>query len=247
VSDVAHEGVAYVEFEHTVMVETPPITGRWAPNPDDPWRVIPGPGWDVPNEAIGWGRRRAPDVTLRVDTCVFAWRYRRVGERAIRLRAPAAAAYRFYAAGENPGAGKDAERWPGASDSRDDEVEPGYGGVVFLVSSTEGCSVVPLGTCRARWEGIRGGMTVPLGSAGPGLRFDEAIAWARERAPIVLVSHGVPDAQYWSAGTVDPPELDLPRWGQTEPATRAIGPGGSWTEEAREGRTFPVDPPGATP
>ncbi len=44
------------------MVDAPPITSHWAPNPDDPWRVVPGPGWDVPNEAIGWGRRRAPDV-----------------------------------------------------------------------------------------------------------------------------------------------------------------------------------------
>jgi hypothetical protein len=44
-------------------------TGYWDiyTGPDDPDEIEQGPGWDDAEEAIRWGRERAPTVIIRID------------------------------------------------------------------------------------------------------------------------------------------------------------------------------------
>jgi hypothetical protein len=60
------------------------------------------------------------------------------------------------------------------------------------------------------WEGEREGRPVLLERAPSELTLEEAIAWGRERAPVVLVRLG--GREYFSAGAEDPVDQDLPRW-----------------------------------
>jgi hypothetical protein len=63
---------------------------------------------------------------------------------------------------------------------------------------------------HCHWEGERDGRPVFLEDGPAGLNVEGAVAWGRERAPLVLVRLG--GSRYFSAGTEDPSDEALPRW-----------------------------------
>jgi hypothetical protein len=63
---------------------------------------------------------------------------------------------------------------------------------------------------QCHWEGERDGQPVLLEQFPAGGPVEEAIAWGRERAPLVLVRLG--GARCFSAGIEDPSDQELPRW-----------------------------------
>ena len=86
------------------------------------------------------------------------------------------------------------------------------GGWVVYGPSGQTTEWAPNGRFRARWESERHGRPV-LMEEGP--EFDsaeEAIAWGRRRAPVVLIRIGPPPRTYYSAGESDPAGESLPRW-----------------------------------
>jgi hypothetical protein len=196
--------------------------------------------------AIAWARHRAPTVVLRRHRIVHAWRYRYVGGRWVRLRAPVEGSYEFFSAGEvDAGPGDEEEpvhQWPGAPLRREPQTHPRYGGTVHLASELEAGRPRTDVRYSAAWEAVRDANVVTVERFGPA-RSEEAIAWGCERAPIVLVCDHTFENAYWSAGDVDIPELDLPRWGEIDPATRRGTPGGTWTAAQRDRRRFPIGRP----
>ena len=83
-------------------------------------------------------------------------------------------------------------------------------GVVFIADDP-----LPLHQGRppgvhCHWEGERDGQPVFLEHGPAEASLDEAIAWGRERAPLVLVRLG--GSRYFSAGAEDPQDEELPRW-----------------------------------
>lgn len=143
----------------------------------------------------------------------------KAGDILVRLHAPIDHAYVMYDAGEVPwmsvpGHKPDPQlrRWPGASENPDSDLEAEYGGTVYLVQErpeNEGGYV----GYTARWEALRGGVQTSVEIVGPWWEgdFPAAVAWARERAPYVLIHH--PSVHgYQSAGEFDLPGLNIPRW-----------------------------------
>jgi hypothetical protein len=62
------------------------------------------------------------------------------------------------------------------------------------------------------WEAAEVGSNELL-EQGPGWDdADEAIAWGRERASIVLIRVGPMPQRYFSAGLEQPPDQTLPQW-----------------------------------
>ena len=126
------------------------------------------------------------------------YRYAKAGELLVRLHAPENHAYRIYDAGEVvwesvPGRKPDAsiERWPGASDTRDPDVEADYGGMVYLVQERPEDFAGGDGYV-ARWEALRDdGVLELVEVAGPTWDgdLDTVVEWGRERAPYVLIHH----------------------------------------------------------
>jgi hypothetical protein len=163
--------------------------------------------WATVEEAIRWGRQRAPTVILRRHEWIHATRHHRTtGEIVVRLRSPVQSRYTIFSAGEQANAeDPEIERWPGASEYRDTDTVPGYGGSVYLVEGNESWDDSP--GWVARWEALRDGSMVLLEQAGPAWNaaLDKAVEWAKARAPIALICDGPPSYTYQSAGEVDIP------------------------------------------
>jgi hypothetical protein len=206
------EGVAYVEYE--LRPEILEIEGYWErPGTAAPEDLELAPGWTDPAEAIAWGRKRAPYVFLRLHRATFSWRYYRAGPLTLRFQAPTASTFVYYSAGEHPSGFEGMVRWPGASDERDPDVVPGYGGAVHLVRRDEGFGTIPEYDVVTRWETPRDRRMALLEQSGPWDDVEQALAWARERAPVVLLRLPRNSAyEYFSAGDEQPVDLELPTW-----------------------------------
>ena len=76
------------------------------------------------------------------------------------------------------------------------------------------------GPVNALWEEARRGASVLLEEAPAGLSLEEAIAWGRARAQVVLVR--LFEEWFFSAGAEDPPDQDLPRWPPSPEALAAL-------------------------
>ena len=256
-----YSGVVYIDMEWGVVPRSLPIEGHWElPGLD---RVAEdGPGWLTAAEAIAWGRKRAPLVWLRVHRSTYSYRYVQVGSVLVRLHAPLEDDYVIYSAGEGLShAGLSDEeyvrRWPGAATSRDEDLLPEYGGEVFLVQWSSEHDGAGEGGVIARWEALSDGVQHVAEVAGP--RWDggivDAIEWARQRAPYVLVCSGPWDFGYLSAGDEDPAGLGLARWPGHDERLRENRPpheGTIWVEVYdSEAKGFPlpddVEPAGGLP
>jgi hypothetical protein len=208
------EGVAYVEF--VLQPEIRWIEGHWEP-PDAVAveDLEQGPSWTDPEEAISWGRKRAPHVFLRLHRATFSYRYYRAGDLMLKLKAPPSSSYVIYPAGERHSTRDGSKRWPAASDERDADVMAGYGGDVYLVRWDETAGLIAPFRLTARWEALREDRMVVLEQAGPWDEdgVEEALDWARERAPVVLLCWpGQGFFEYFSAGDEQPVGTELPTW-----------------------------------
>lgn len=227
-------GIVSIEEEPALACRRFPIEGHWElPGLDR--GAEEGPGWTNAADAIAWGRRRAPRVWLRVHQRVHRFRYVVVDELLVRLHAPTDDDQVIYSAGEEHGTDPELRRWPGAPASRDADIDPQYGGTVWLVQwAADHRHAGPPGLV-ARWERVVDGVQHVVEVAGPSWDGGEeaAVAWARERAPYVLLCNGPRRYGYLSAGEHDPPGLDLPRWQ-------------SFEELRAELRASPPTPPAGT-
>lgn len=91
----------------------------------------------------------------------------------------------------------------------------GYGGDVYLVRWDETAGLIAPFQVTARWEAVREDRMVVLEQAGPWDEdgVDQALAWARERAPVVLLCWpGQGFFEYFSAGDEQPIGIELPTW-----------------------------------
>jgi len=188
------------------------IEGHWEPPKA---AAVEGPRWTDPEEAISWGRKRAPGVYLRLHRATFSYRYYRAGHLMVKLNAPPSTSYTIYSAGERHAKTDGSKRWPGASDEPDPDVVEGYGGTVHLVRGDETAGVIGPFQLTARWETVREDRMVVLEQAGPwdGVAVEQALAWARERAPVVLLCWpGQGFFEYFSAGQEQLAGIELPTW-----------------------------------
>jgi hypothetical protein len=208
----SYSGVVYIDEELGVVPRQFPIEGYW----DLEQRVAEdGPGWLTATDAIEWGRKRAPTVSLRVHRSIHVYRYLQVDGILFRLHAPVSDEHVVYSAGEDAMLhGDDVKRWPGAPTTRDADVLPGYGGKVWLVQWPPENDGANMASLTARWETLTDGVQHVAEVAGPDWDggIEAAVEWARQRAPYVLVCQGPRRFGYLSAGDADPPGLDLPRW-----------------------------------
>lgn len=218
-------GIVYIESETWFSAREHAIAGHW----DRGGSFVEGPGWDSAIDAISWGRRRAPEVYLRVHAVRHEYRYVKAGELVVRLHAPNNSGYRIYDAGETawdsvPGRVLDANlvRWPGARDMRDADVEVDYGGTVYLVQEPPEDWAGGAGYV-ARWERLNDGVPELAEVAGPTWDgdFDDVVAWGRERAPYVLIHHAFMH-RYESAGELDLPGLEIPRYETSDEALARV-------------------------
>jgi hypothetical protein len=172
------------------------FTGSWQPDPGadfEDFVSIDGPGWQDIEEAIEWGRRRAPIVYVRFGH----------GRRDL------------YDAGEEDGYEEDdgARRWPGAPHEREHDCHPDYRGAVFL--GEEFPVYWPTSKYSAALVDSESGDRASATFSD----LETAIDWGRERASIVLVAEApdswsgdaAPAYRLWSAGSEDPPDEVLPR------------------------------------
>jgi hypothetical protein len=248
--------VVYIEPEEAVFPRPLPVEGHWEPaGPSRPPEE--GPGWATASEGIAWGRERAPEVLLRLDRNVYRHRYVLSGGLVLRLVAPVERQCMVYSAGEKHVAYEEDEVriWPEAASTTDRA--PGYGGTVFLAQApSESDRGEPVGY-TARWEALLDGSQRVVELAGPAWEgeLDRAVAWARERAPYVLVRQAV-GLGYESAGEHEPPGLGLGRWiGADALETEADpDPQSTWilvVTEEDDSRYFPIpndiEPAGGLP
>jgi len=210
-----YSGIVYIESELALVPRQHAIEGHW----ENRETVVQGPGWETGVQAVAWGRKRAPIVLLRIHRVALEYRYQRVGDLLVRLHAPVDHDYIHYDAGEVPWASvpghqpdPQLRRWPGARDSPDADVVADYGGTVYLVQERPEEEGAVLGY-TARWEALHDGVMIPREVVGPRWEgdFRAAVAWARERAPYVLIHHPR-GLGYQSAGESDLPGLNIPRW-----------------------------------
>jgi hypothetical protein len=213
VKQPGYSGVVYIDEEAGLVPKRCRIEGHWEP-PGTGRAFEEGPGWAGAAEAIAWGRKRAPRVLLRVHRRVYCYRYLPAAGLVLRLHAPACDDHAIYSAGEDAVSHDEVRRWPGALPTRDTEVLPDYGGTVWLVQWPAESDAVNLRGLVARWEKLTDGVQHLAEIAGPNWEGgeEEAVEWARQRAPYVLICNGPPRYGYLSAGEIDPPGLDLPRW-----------------------------------
>ena len=60
----AKYGTAYIQGPWARLPGDPPFSGHWEAEEPTPHLVEEGPGWEDPEEAIAWGRERAPLVLV---------------------------------------------------------------------------------------------------------------------------------------------------------------------------------------
>jgi hypothetical protein len=236
-----------------------PIEGHWElEGLDKP--AENGPSWRTAAESIAWGRKRSPTVYLRVHLATYSYRFVPAGDVLVRLHAPMDDRFVIYSAGETDPVrhevegeedvdAEDVRRWPGAADTRDTDVLPGYGGWVYLVQSRPESDAGAFLGYTARWEALRDGRLGLADVYGPAWEGDlpAAVAWGRERAPYVLVCDGPVGFGYESAGERDLSGLELPRWvglrelGTLDPTSAELPPG-AWTIRVSEptSKRFPI-------
>lgn len=250
-SVVGREGIAYVEAVNTVLVR-PSFSGWWErgedlrpDGPDD--FTVTYQQWDDLDEGTEWASRRSAQVSLRVDTFSYPFRARRVGDLVVYLRAPVVSSSRFFSVGVEwfTGDREDVEPWPRPVRSRESDREPGYGGVVMLVSSVDACQLVATQRYDVRWEAARDeetlGTQMIVQETATGLDEDAAIAWGRQRARIVLVCLGNMDFEYFSAGEAQLSGIDIPAWdSRLDNPTRLANDQRGWTHGMKRGRRFPI-------
>jgi hypothetical protein len=253
VRKAGYSGVVYIDPEEAILLRPLAIEGHWEPVGRVPEE---GPGWATAAEAIAWGRRRAPEVLLRLDRNTYRHQYLQVDGLILRLAAPAESESVTYAAGETqvPYPGEDVRRWPGASDVRETDAVQGYSGTVHLAQrAPESDRGEPLGYL-ARWEVLKEGSQEVVEVAGPAWNeeLDLAVRWGRERAPYVLVRE-VLGSGYVSAGERDPSGLQLPRWEGVDALDIEPDPNATWFVVVSEddSRHFPIsdeiEPAGGLP
>lgn len=242
------DGLAYVYPEYAFVPPPPRIEGHWERDGAAP---LHGPGWDDAVEAIAWGRERAPEVYLRIDTRVHSYRYARAGDLLVRLEVPSQTQSTVYVAGADRSALDEPadgvmRAWPPGLPTQGSQ-ESRYGGSVFLTwPATKLEFGADLGY-GVRWERVDG-KAPAVGLAGPAWKEDlvGAVEWARARARYVVVTSGPPDFAYWSAGEVDVPELGLPSWPHliVGSARRLAGEQDAAyvrSQDPRAGKTFSLD------
>jgi hypothetical protein len=245
------EGIAYVEAENVALIR-PTVSGWWErgedlrpDGPDD--FTVTYQQWDDLDEGILWARQRSPRVSLRVEIASYPSRVRRVGELAVWLHAPVVGSYRFYSAGaEWYPSGEDTEGWPGAPVPDELGLDPAYGGVVNLASAPEAGQLYATERYNVRWEVARNldtlGRQMVVQESAAGLAEDDAIAWGRARAAVVLVCLGGMEFQYFSAGEEHLAELDIPGWeSRRDGPTLKTDHRGLHTMAYPRGRRFPID------
>jgi hypothetical protein len=192
----SYGGIVLIEPDYGVEVKPFAIEGHWEPSKQGA-EFEEGPGWHSAEDAIAWGRKRAPVVLLRLHESVSSYRFVRVDDLVVRLHAPVKSDYVLYSAGEMDKSQAESEEddevrpWPGTSNVREADVVSDYGGVVWLVQWQNDQSRWPLNGYHCRWEVARNGHMVLAASRGPGWKghLDEAVEWARERAPALRSSH----------------------------------------------------------
>lgn len=106
-------------------------------------------------------------------------------------------------------------------------------GVVFIapvdLAPANGEMVSPAARFYGHWEAAGGGGIIELGPQGDDGDWwegaEDAIAWARQRAPVVVIRLGSRDDTYFSAGEVDVVDAGRPmkKWPPLEPS------GGWWS------------------
>jgi hypothetical protein len=191
---VEKRGVIRVREEFTVTLPWHRYIAEWQLNPDGPrpFQREKGPGWNDVDEAVSWGRQRAPLVYVRLGEGWPDW----------------------YSAGERTGRHAP-KRWPGAPRRRAGNRHRDYAGVVWI--GEESPVLLPSGTWSALWLEDTG---AGIENRDDFADAEAAIDWARERAPVVLVAevphgagwrHGRPTYAIRSAGELDPPGDPLPR------------------------------------
>src|SRR5215208_380595 len=142
-------GIVGIEPDYGVEVRPFRIEGHWEPPGEGP-EFEEGPGWNTAEEAIAWGRKRAPVVLLRLHESISSYRFARIGELVVRLHAPVESDFVIYSAGEldrtrSESADDDEVRaWPGTSLVRERDIVASYGGVVWLVQWQKGQISWPL-------------------------------------------------------------------------------------------------------
>jgi hypothetical protein len=170
-------------------------------------RAVDGPRWQSIDEAIEWGRARAPLVLLHaegdappLDGPPYGWQLYSVGARAARRDGSALPA------------------WPHAKDAAAEtadlegivwlfQEEPWYEPLQTFTARLEP-EYVPLPPVLSRW--LRHFDLPAAPEILEGVSLAEALAWARGRSPVVAVALGIPSCYTWySAGSVPPPD-DLP-------------------------------------
>lgn len=248
-ADGAYSGVVYIQPAYVGPIRENQVVGHWEPSSGEPQS---GPGWVDPQDAIAWGRSRAPEVYLRFEVRIHKHQYLRADGMPLRLNAPVETCTFVYAVGDRvrdkSAFAPDGFRpWPSRVPSPTGTVAD-FGGVVYLEAEAERPELWPLRGYLACWEARHGAGLLLAEVATPDVLVEvsDAVAWARQRAPMVLVCSGPPDYEYWSAGAVFPPGLEIPAWQPHQHPNRATQlrvP----TEGVREprayarGRTFPVE------
>ena len=178
-----------VEIRQDVEVQLPwhRFIARWQRPPDA--AATEERGWSDLGSAIEWARRRAPIVTVLLGE---GW-------------------HEVYNAGERDADASD-PRWKGAVRRRAANVDPDYGGEVFV--GEERPWIQPIESYTATWLDTDG---EPLERQDGFSDVEDAIDWARERAEVVLVAEvpssyiGPPWYEIRSAGDGEPPGDQLER------------------------------------
>jgi hypothetical protein len=245
---VRSRGLVYIEPEYAARALGAPVEGHWEPLDRPP---LDGPGWDDSYAAIAWGRARAPEVYFRRESRVHLYRYVRVKEHLIRIYSPAETRARVSAVGVRTTsslafAPNGFEQWTERLPD-DKTLESGYSGIVYLAQPGERPELNERIGFLARWENAQGLAFNKEGVPSTLPSLEEAVAWARERTAVVIISSGPPEYEYWSAGTRSLDELALPDWAPAaldEPARTASprSTGIRRSETSRlSGRTFRLD------
>ncbi|MEZ5102476.1 MAG: hypothetical protein R3C15_22285 [Thermoleophilia bacterium] len=199
-------GLAIIEPDLATGPGPGVIRGHWQPAPS---RSVPAPAFSEAGSAVRWGRRRAPEVIYRVEHEVARSHVVVLAGMPVRVFAPvehesvvwvsAAPDLHSDASQTDEGDDEDVLDWPMVVDVPPAARIAGYGGRVYFAETTPR-SALPAAGCQCRWQTTDAkGLTATVELALLA-NEEDALAWARERAPYVLVSKGPAGWYYESAG-----------------------------------------------
>ena len=206
-------GLVIIEPDHAIGPGPGAIQGHWQ---RDPSRSVPAPAFSDAGAAVRWGRRRAPEVIYRVEQEVARSHVVVLVGMPVRVFAPvehesviwvsAAPDLHGHASEMDDSGDDDALDWPMAVD-----VPPGariadYGGRVYF-AETRPSNAPSAAGWQCRWQATDAeGLTATVELALLA-NEEDALAWARERAPYVLASKGPAGWYYESAGAQQIPSV----------------------------------------